>query len=118
MYIEHTISTKENLSGTPKCNNIKRKVHLTPGHKGPEVEQRYSSTFPLTLALSHLDTGFSLFPSVYKQMLRWFPRFQVATTCFLCSHPDLTFWRRNYFFNFSTPVYKMLIIQEPNTLEL
>jgi len=30
----------------------------------------------------------------------------------------LTFWRRNYFFNFSTPVYKMLTIQEPNTLEL
>ena len=31
----------------------------------------------------------------------------------------LTFWRRNYFFlNFSTPVYKMWIIQEPNTLDL
>jgi len=30
----------------------------------------------------------------------------------------LTFWRRNYFFNFSTPVYKMWIIQEPDTLEL
>ena len=28
----------------------------------------------------HLDTGFSWFPCVYKQMLRWFPRFQVATT--------------------------------------
>jgi len=28
----------------------------------------------------------------------------------------LTFWRRNYFLNFSTPVYK-IIIQEPNTLE-
>ena len=31
----------------------------------------------------------------------------------------LAFWRRNYyFFNFSTPVYKMWIIQEPNMLEL
>ena len=30
----------------------------------------------------------------------------------------LTFWPRNYFFNFSTPVYKMCIIQEQNTLEL
>ena len=30
----------------------------------------------------------------------------------------LTFWRRNYFFNLSTPVYKMWIIQEPNKLEL
>jgi hypothetical protein len=25
----------------------------------------------------HLDTGFSWFPWVYKQMLRWFPNFQV-----------------------------------------
>jgi len=31
---------------------------------------------------------------------------------------NLTFWRRNYFLNFSTPVYKMWIIQKPNTLEL
>jgi len=30
----------------------------------------------------------------------------------------LTFSRRNFFFNFSTPVHKMWIIQEPNTLEL
>ena len=31
----------------------------------------------------------------------------------------LTFCRRNYFFfNFSTPVYEMWIIEEPNTLEL
>ena len=40
-------------------------------------------------ATGHLDTGFSWFPSVYKQMLRWFPTFQVATTCFSCSPPDL-----------------------------
>ena len=33
-------------------------------------------------ATGHLDTGFSQFPCVYKQMLRWFPTFQVATTCF------------------------------------
>jgi len=40
-------------------------------------------------ATGHLDTGFSWFPCAYKQMLRWFPTFQVATTCFLCSPPDL-----------------------------
>ena len=40
-------------------------------------------------ATCHLDTGFSWFPCVYKQTLRRFPRFQVATTCFLCSPPDL-----------------------------
>ena len=40
-------------------------------------------------ATGHLDTGFSWFPCVYKQMLRWFPTSQVATTCFSCSPPDL-----------------------------
>ena len=39
----------------------------------------------------HLDTGFSWFPCVYKQMLRWFPRLQFATICFSCSPPDLNF---------------------------
>jgi len=37
----------------------------------------------------HLNTGFSWFPCVYKQMLRWFPIFQVATTCFSCNPPCL-----------------------------
>jgi len=40
-------------------------------------------------ATGHLDTGFSWFPCVYKQMLRWFPRFEVATTYFSRSPPDL-----------------------------
>jgi hypothetical protein len=40
-------------------------------------------------ATGNLDTGFSWFPCVYKRMLSWFPRFQVATICFLCSPPDL-----------------------------
>jgi hypothetical protein len=30
----------------------------------------------------------------------------------------ITLWRRNYFFILAHPVYKMWIIQEPNTLEL
>ena len=42
-------------------------------------------------ATGYLDTGFSWFPCVYKQMLRWFTRFQVATTCFSCSPSDLNF---------------------------
>jgi len=42
-------------------------------------------------ATGHLGLGYSWFPCVYKQMLRWFPRFQVATTCFSCSPPDLNF---------------------------
>jgi len=40
-------------------------------------------------AIGHLDTGFSRFSCVYKQILRWFPTFQVAITCFSCGPPDL-----------------------------
>ena len=49
-------------------------------------------------ATGHLDTGFSWFPCVYKQMLRWFPTFQVATTCFLCSPPDLNLLVTDFIF--------------------
>ena len=55
---------------------------------------RYSEG-PVT---GHLDTGFSWFPCVYKQMLRWFPTFQVATTCFSCSPPDLNLLVTNFIF--------------------
>ena len=47
--------------------------------------------YPEGPATDHLDTGFSWFPCVYKRMLRWFPSFQVATTCLSCSPPDLNF---------------------------
>ena len=46
----------------------------------------------------HFDTGFSWFPCVCKQMLRRFPRFQVATTCFSCSPPDLNLLVTNFIF--------------------
>ena len=49
-------------------------------------------------ATGHIDTGFSWFPSVYKQMLRWFPKFQVATTCFSCSPSDLNLVVTNFIF--------------------
>ena len=48
-------------------------------------------------ATGHIDTGFSCFPCVYKRMLRWFPSFQVATTCFSCSPPDLNFLVTSFF---------------------
>jgi len=44
----------------------------------------------------HLDSGSSCFPCVYKQMLRWFPTFQAATTCFSCSPPDLNLLVTNF----------------------
>jgi len=49
------------------------------------------SQFPEVSATGHLDTGFSWFPCVYKRMLGWFPRLQVATACFSCSPLDLHF---------------------------
>ena len=50
------------------------------------------SQYPEGPATAHLDTGFFFwFPCVYKRMLRWFPSFQVATTCLSCSPPDLSF---------------------------
>ena len=56
------------------------------------------SQYPEGPATGHLDTGFSWFPCVYTQMLRWFPRFQVATTCFSCSPPDLNLVVTNFMF--------------------
>ena len=49
------------------------------------------SQYPEGPATGHFDTGFSWFPSAYKRMLRWFPSFQIATTCFSCSPPYLNF---------------------------
>jgi len=49
-------------------------------------------------ATGHPDIGFSWFPCVYKQMLRWFPTFQVATTCFSWSPPDLNLVVTNFMF--------------------
>ena len=49
-------------------------------------------------ATGHFDTGFSWFPRVYKRMLRWFPSFQVATTCLSCSPLELNFLVTFFFF--------------------
>ena len=49
-------------------------------------------------ATGHLNTGFSSFPCIYKQMLRWFPTFQVATKFFSCSPPDLNLLVTNFIF--------------------
>ena len=49
-------------------------------------------------ATGHLDASFSWFLFVYKHMLRWFPRFQVASTCFSCSPHDLNLLVTNFIF--------------------
>ena len=48
-----------------------------------------SSQYSEGPATGHLDTGFSRFPCAYKQTLRRFLTFPVATTRFSCSPPDL-----------------------------
>jgi hypothetical protein len=54
-----------------------------------DAELLARSQYPESPATGQLDTGFSSFPCVYKQMLRCLPTFQFATTCFSCSPPDL-----------------------------
>jgi len=49
------------------------------------------SQYPESPTTGHLGTGFSWFPCVYKRMLRWLPRLQVAPACFSCSPTDLNF---------------------------
>ena len=49
------------------------------------------SQYPEGPATGYLGTTFSWFSCVYKRMLRWFPRLQVATACFSCSPQDLNF---------------------------
>ena len=49
-------------------------------------------------ATGYFDTGFSRFPCAYKQTLRRFPTFQVATTCFSCSPPNLNLVVTNFMF--------------------
>jgi hypothetical protein len=57
-----------------------------------------SSQYSEGPATGHLDTGFSRFPSVYKQTLGRFPTFQVSTTYFSCSLPDLNLLVTNFIF--------------------
>jgi len=70
------------------------------------------SQYPEVPATGHFDTGFSWFPCVYKQMLRWFPTFQVATSCFSCSPPDLNLLVTNYMF--CIPGYNPIAVNNNN----
>jgi len=53
---------------------------------------------PLVLRSAASTDGFSCFLCVYKQMLRQFPRFKVATTCFSSSLPDLNLLVTSFIF--------------------
>jgi len=56
-------------------------------------------------------------PATFRLVAQWLNQLRHRVPPII-SIINLTFWGRNYFFNFSTPVYKMWIIQEPNMLEL
>jgi len=56
--------------------------------------------YPEGPATVHLGPSFSWFPCVYKRMVRWFPRLQVAIAYFSCSSPEL-----NYFFPYFIFIY-------------
>jgi len=59
------------------------------------------SQYPEGPATGHLGTDF-FFLLVYKRMLRWFPRLQVATTCFSYAPPDLHFLDPYFIFMYCT----------------
>jgi hypothetical protein len=73
-------------------NNRKSDTKLLSVHTNFVQKSFYCFKLSINnIILGHLDTDFSWFPCVYKRMLRWFPSFQVATTCYSCSPPDLNF---------------------------
>ena len=75
-----------------------KKVVTGELHKTLGVRLLARSRYSEGPATGHLDTGFSRFPCVYKQTLRRFPTFPVATTCFSCSPPDLNLVVTNFMF--------------------
>ena len=77
--------------------NVERAVSVIKVRSAGLLPRSQYSEGPAT---GHLDTGFSWFLCVYKQMLRWFPRFQVATTCLSCSPPDLNLVVTDFMFCF------------------
>ena len=79
---------------TNATNTVNTDSHTTL----PSASNAVNTTRHLDTGFCHLDTGFSRFPCVYKQTLRRFPTFQVATTCFSCSPPDLNLLVTNFIF--------------------
>ena len=69
----------------------------------------------------HLDTGFSWFPCAYKQMLRWFTRFQVATICFSytgCRRRNVPDFGRVFLRSYYTDITQNTYIQSSMVTEI
>jgi len=81
-------------------------VTLSKWPSGAQVERELLSSTGLLSrgqgpegpATGHLDAGFSWFSCVHEHMLRWYPRCQVATTCFSCSPPRPKFGSKSYIY--------------------
>ena len=82
---------------TPKILMMYTWAHAKCNHKTYFTVSAAGSDSALNAGVlpSALPTWFRC---VYKQMLRWFPRFQVATACFSCSPPDLNLLVNNFMF--------------------
>ena len=82
---EHLLTAGQTLPSKFPSLTTYHRLYMVTDTAGLLASSQYSEG-PAT---GHLDTGFSRFPCAYKQMLRRFPTFQVATTCFSRSPPDL-----------------------------
>ena len=100
--LNFTISAKNNL-WAKQASELKRRVLQRRSSWNTSIFLVHYSIYPSRWnpKSSQLITDSASFPvcsCVYKQMLRWFPRFQVATTCFSCSPPDLNLLVTNFIF--------------------
>ena len=89
------LSNRENFATSIHGEQYKRRISYIQDLDPLPVASILSDPH---IATGHLDTSFSRFPCAYKQMLRWFPTFQVATTCVSCRPPDLNLLVSNFIF--------------------
>ena len=73
-------------------------AHVPHCHVWPVSALQHFSALPAIPCDRPPRHRFSLFPCAYKQMLSWFSRFPVATTCFSCSPPGLNLEVTNFMF--------------------
>ena len=82
-------------------------IQIPPPTPRPELSRNY-----VPVGQAHVKTQYNIHMVDYIRTGTW-------SAAVITAPPSaLTFWRRNFFLSFSTPVYKMWIIQEPNMLKL
>ena len=87
--------------------------------RSPQDMFCYTFTSKCTMCPYTFSLKLKLSCDISKERSIWSVKLcQVLMFCRYAILCTLTCWTRNYFFSFSTPVYKMRIIQEPTTIEL